>query len=147
MLIAERFRSAHHETLREMRLRNIHLQEESWEEASVALASHFKLYFISFASMSDRLLRDNDNKSEFHVRLDKAAQNIMKWIPLADMGSRVNAGDIRVWHLLHYTPKFAGELDIYDNDWFDSGSVVDSDEVVYNHDWLDDSEDDLPWWE
>ena len=93
-------RVAHFDMLRELRLRNIELQNRSWEESAAALAPHFRLYFLCFSSMSDGMCREGFGFAQsLNQRLQAAASHFMQWIPTVDVSFVSDGkGRVRTWH-------------------------------------------------
>lgn len=115
-------------TLRELRLRNIHLSDtKTWEEAAEELGRILKLDFIALASMSAEVSVAAGNDAYLgDEEAQVAACHFLSWIPRHSLHINVYRGAVMAWHKDNHM--YDSRVDIIDA-WRD-----DSDEECNNSD-------------
>lgn len=108
---------AHKDTLRQLRLYNVRLGDEYWEDLIEELGLSLQLRFISLSKLANPM----DSISCFESdRILKTARLFLQQIPdhLLLVAKRESAGAVMTWHRLDFQPMFvACELD-YDSSMY-----------------------------
>ena len=127
---------SHGETLRELRLREMHLKDGlAWEEVSVELGQYLQLHCLILISIRDRFGELAGVKSEGdNVRAVDTAFRLMQRTPhqVQKIGC---AGRVHViaWNTQDFTPSF--DLDRYCDHFYSREDILDSyDDEFYSRD-------------
>lgn len=103
----------HGEVLRELRLRNIHLEgPKSWDEAAIDLGKCLKLHLVALSSMSDTVNIEDPYLAP--ERVDITARRLMQRIANSDLGMAGDEGFVVGWHKKNYR-QMSGFIQIYED--------------------------------
>lgn len=127
---------AHGETLRELRLREMHLKDGlPWEEVSVELGQYLQLHCLVLMSISDQfgILAGAKTEQDDFRAVDTAFRLMQQTPHQVQKIGCAGTGHVIAWNTQEFTPSF--DLDSYCDHFFSREDILDSyDDDFYSRD-------------